>query len=228
MPSTARTHQLSLSLAYHVMNRGNEKSVIFHEEKDYLYFIKILQNYTRDDLVSIYHWVLMPNHYHLLLEINMPEKLSKVMAGIARSYVHYHHKKYDSAGHLWQGRFKSQPVEKERYFLSCGRYIERNPVKAGLVRDAEDYPYSSARYYVSHFPDGLTTSDPLFDTFGGDIKEQAEGYRTFLRAFDAEEEERFERFEILLGSAEFRGKLIKTQGHFFPRRRGRPRTRIYS
>ncbi len=132
MPSSARKHQLTNSLLYHVFNRGNARSEIFHHKNDYLHFIKILSRYSQEYTLRIYHWVLMPNHYHLLLELDEPKKLSSIMAGVARSYVHYHHKTYKSSGHLWQDRFKSQPVEKERYLLACGRYIERNPVKAGM------------------------------------------------------------------------------------------------
>ncbi len=224
MPSVPRTHQLELSLFYHVMNRGNYRAEIFHGEKDYLYFLKILQDYSRENSIFVYHWALMPTHYHLLLEINEPPKLSKIMAGIARSYVHYHHRTYESAGHLWQGRFKSQPIQKERYLLSCGRYIERNPVKAGLAQHPEDYPYSSARYYIHHEQDNLTTKDPLIETFGRDAEEQTKGYKTFLGNFDTQEENQFERFEFPLGSPEFRHKLLREKGLFVPKRRiGRPK-----
>ena len=227
MPSTARTHQLDLSLLYHIMNRGNARLEIFHNQEDYLYFIGILQNYYQEYHFFIYHWVLMPNHYHLLLELQEPKKLSKIMAGINRSYVHYHHKTYQSAGHLFQGRFKSKPIEKEKYLLSCGRYIERNPVKAGFAQYAEDYPYSSSRFYVFGKPDHLTTKDPLIETFGEDPKQHTQAYRDFLRKFDAEEERQFESFEMPLGSREFRHRLTKEKGLFLPRKRGRPKELIY-
>lgn len=228
MPSTARTHQLDLSLLYHVMNRGNFRFEIFHTEQDYFYFIEILQKYSRNYGLLIYHWVLMPNHYHLLLELEEPQKLSKVMAGINRSYVHYYHKTYQSAGHLFQGHFKSKPIEKEKYLLSCGRYIERNPVKAGISQDAEGYPYSSARFYVLNHEDSLTTEDPLIKTFGNDPKQRIDGYQTFLRKFDPEEERRFESFGFPLGSKEFMHRLTKERGIFLPRKRGRPKELIYS
>jgi REP element-mobilizing transposase RayT len=129
MPSYARTHQLKQSLIYHVINRGNFRDVVFHDENDFVKFKEILSNYSQETGLKIYHWVLMSNHYHLCLELDNPEKLSSIMAGIARSYVHYHHKKYNVSGYLWQGRFKAQPIQKEQYLLACGRYIERNPVR---------------------------------------------------------------------------------------------------
>jgi len=160
MPYLARTHQLNKSLLYHIFNRSNSRVEIFHDIEDYQYFIGLLVDYSENHKFSIYHWVLMPNHYHLLLEIDEPERISSVMAGLARSYVYYHHKKHQSSGHLWQGRFKSQAIQKEFYLLSCGRYIERNPVKASMVDIAERYPYSSAAYYVFGNDDGLTVEDP--------------------------------------------------------------------
>lgn len=217
MPYLSRTHQLGNSLLYHLFNRGNFRLEIFHDREDYQYFITLLSKYSKEHNFFLYHWVLMPNHYHLLLEIEEPEKLSSVMSGLARAYVYYYHKKYQSSGHLWQGRFKSQAVEKDLYLLSCGRYIERNPVQAKMTEFAQDYPYSSAGYYVSGKDDGLTKEDPLFvDRFGSRAK-----YREFLMAFAPEEERPFENLELPQGSREFLKRLIKDKGLFLPRRRGR-------
>jgi len=208
------------------MNRGNARFEIFHKEEDYLYFIELLRKYSVAYEVLLYHWVLMPNHYHLLLELAKPQMLSKIMAGLNRSYVHYHHKTYKSSGHLFQGRFKSKPIEKEKYLLSCGRYIERNPVKAGIVQKAEDYSCSSARFYVFSHEDHLTTKDPLIETFGKDSDQQTKAYRDFLRKFDAEEERRFESFGFPLGSKEFMHHLTKEKGIFLLRKRGRPKKEL--
>jgi len=140
MPYTARTHQLSQSLLYHVYNRANGRSEIFHDSEDYQKFLSLLSGYSKEHDFSAYHWVFMPNHYYLLLELDNPERLSSIMAGLARAYVYYYHHKYQSSGHLWQGRFKSQPIEKEHYLLSCGRYIERNPVKV-RIPDHSGHPF---------------------------------------------------------------------------------------
>lgn len=219
MPYLSRKHQLGNSLVYHLFNRGNFRLEIFHDSEDYQYFVKLLSNYSKEHNFSLYHWVLMPNHYHLLLEIEEPEKLSSVMSGLARAYVYYHHKKYQLSGHLWQGRFKSQAVEKDLYLLACGRYIERNPVQAKMAEAAEDYPYSSAGYYVFGKDDGLTKKNPLFaDSFGSRDK-----YREFLMAFAPEEERPFESLEFPQGSKEFLKRLVKDKGLFLPRRRGRIR-----
>lgn len=83
MPYLARTHQLSQSLLYHIFNRGNERKEIFLDGEDFQYFVSLLSNYSEKHNFRIYHWVLMPNHYHLLLEIDEPERLSSIMSGLA-------------------------------------------------------------------------------------------------------------------------------------------------
>ena len=223
MPYLARTHQLKQSLLYHIFNRGNARNEIFHDREDYEYWIVLLDRYSIAHDIWIYHWVIMPNHYHLLIEIGEPEKISSVMAGIGRSYVYYYHRKYKTSGHLWEGRFKSQPIQKEMYLLACGRYIERTPVKAKLVKLAEGYRYSSARYYVYGMDDRVTREDPLFGTFGKGLSEQREGYKQFLETFDSEDAVLFENLEDPQGSKEFLNRLVKENGLFLPRRQGRPR-----
>jgi putative transposase len=121
MPSYARKHQLTNSLTYHVFNRGNAKDTIFKSAEDCEYFLKPFKKYLRKFTLKIFHWVIMPNHFHLLLEISEPDKIFKFMAGLSLGYTKYHHKKYESCGYLWQGRFKSQPVQKEIYMIACAR-----------------------------------------------------------------------------------------------------------
>jgi len=222
MPFLARRHQLAGSLLYHVFNRGNAKREIFHTRQDYQRFISTLSSYSDDNGFSIYHWVLMPNHYHLLLELDEPERLSSIMAGIDRSYVHYHHRTYESAGHLWQDRFKSQAIQKEKYLLSCARYIERNPVKANIVTYPEDYPYSSAAHYVFGKEDRLTDEDPLFQSFGSQLNERREVYKEFISTPCQEEQVLFDSLESPRGSKQFMNRLIRKRGLFLPRRMGRP------
>lgn len=221
MPSYARKHQLKSSLVYHVLNRANAKEEIFHSEQDYVYFRGLLSKYSRERKIPIYHWVIMPNHYHSLLELENPENISSVMAGIQRAYVYYHHKEYKSSGYLWQGRFKSQPIQKERYLLSCGRYIERNPVVANMVEQAEDYTHSSARFYLQNEEDNITTPDPLYNSFGNTALERQKGYREFLLGFDEQAEALFGDLAYPLGGRDFTRKLIKERGRYLPRRKGR-------
>lgn len=112
MPYSTRKHQLQNSLVYHVYNRSNARVEVFHRDEDYRYFIKLLTEYAAEFNAKVYHWVVMPNHYHLLLELVDPEVISGCMAGLNRSYACYHHRIYHTAGFLWQGRFKLQPGKK--------------------------------------------------------------------------------------------------------------------
>lgn len=226
MPSYARKHQLNNSLVYHIFNRSNARISIFNSEADYRHFIKLLIDYSHNFKVSVYHWVIMSNHYHLLLEIEEPENISRLMAGLNRAYTHYYHKIYLSSGFLWQGRFKLQPVQKERYLVACGRYIERNPVRANIVVEAQDYLYSSARFYCFGASDNLTSEDPTFIQFGKEITQRQTTYKEFLRNFDTEEENSFTNIEYPKGDEGFIKRLVKEHGRYMPRRRGKPIKRI--
>ncbi|NQU99108.1 MAG: transposase [Parcubacteria group bacterium] len=227
MPYYARKHQLEGNLLYHVLNRANARSKIFHDSIDYDYFIATVLKYSKEKEISIYHYCIMPNHYHLLLEIKEPEFLSSAIAGINKSYSVYYHKKFKTSGYLWQGRFKSKPIQKDRHILACGRYIERNPVVSGMVYNAEDYPYSSARYYVKGVSDVLICENPLYKNFGNDIEERGPIYKKFLLSFDKKGTESYNNFNIPSGDALFISKLQKQQGRYLPRRQGRIRNETF-
>jgi putative transposase len=157
------------------------------------------------------------------MELAEPEAISRYMAGLNRRYACYHHRTYHTAGFLWQGRFKLQPVQKERYLIACGRYIERNPVRAKLTLKAEDYPYSSAQYYCYGSKDSLTIESPCYGDFGTDIIQRQASYKEFLRDFNVEQDRLFDNMETPLGSMEFIRRLIREGGRCFPKRRGRPK-----
>lgn len=221
MPSYARKHQLNNSLIYHVYNRSNASVAIFNSQEDYQHFIKLLKYYNNKFTIKIYHWVIMPNHYHLLLEIEEPEGISKFMAGLSRAYTHYYHRVYLTSGFLWQGRFKLQPIQKEKYLIACGRYIERNPVRAKIVLNVQDYIYSSGKFYCDGRGDGITVEDPTFAEFGKSLIERQEAYKEFLHNFDYEEEKSFAALEEPHGDKAFIRRLIKENGRYMPRRKGR-------
>ncbi len=225
MPTYARIHQLQSSLLYHVYSRGHRREEIYHKAADYQCFIRMLIDYKKRFSFKVYHWVLMPNHYHLLMEINEPENLSKLMAGLSRSYTHYYHKTYRTCGYLWQGRYKMQPVQKEKYLLACGRYIERNPVRAKIVQKAADFGYSSAAFYCRGIIDEVTDQNPYFEGFGVG-EDRRRSYESFLANFNAGEEKLFNDLKEPQGDRKFVRRLVRAKGRYVPRRRGRPMTRI--
>ena len=227
MPTRARRHQLGSSLLYHVYNRCASQGPIFHIEEDFRHFMWLIRKYTEAFHLSVYHWVIMSTHFHLLLQIKEPAEISRFMAGISHAYTRYHHKVYSTRGFLWQGRFKLQPVQKEQYLMACGRYIERNPVRAGIVNEAVEYPWSSARFYCAGLDDGSTSKDPTYARFGRNHSERQSAYKCFLSNFNSQEETLFRKFDKPAGDAFFRSRLRLVNGRQIPLRQGRPRSIIY-
>jgi len=227
MPCFARKHQLQGNLLYHVYSRATSKNRIFEEEDDFAHFKSLLKRYIMKTALKIYHWVIMKTHYHLLLEIEVPEMLPSIMAGINRSYTAYFHKTYGTCGYLWQGRYKAQPIQKDSYMFACSRYIERNPVKGKIVTLPEEYPHSSCKYYVFDLDDSITTENPFFRSFGKTRIEMQNNYKKFLRNSNEEDEILFDSLEKPIGNDIFKSKLIKKRGLYIPRRNGRNRHSMF-
>lgn len=223
MPTHARKHQLEKSLFYHVYNQSHRGEFIFKKESDFEHFADLLYRLKGKHDIQIYHWVIMSNHYHLCVKLNEPEIISACMAGLQRAYTHYYNRTRAVRGYLWGSRFKSQAIEGEKYLLACGRYIERNPVRAGMVTQAADYRYSSARYYCLGKDDHIADEDLYYGDFGATTPSRQKAYRRYLAQFDHEEETLFRESLQPLGSQAFKACLLKIGEHYFPRRRGRPR-----
>ena len=226
MPRKARKHQLGENIIYHITNRGNRKLKIFHDGEDHNKFKKLLIKYKSKKGLIIYHYSIMPNHYHLEVEIENPETISSIMAGINRAYTAYYHKKYDTSGYLWQGRFKSIAIEKDAHLTRCGRYIERNPVDAHMVEFAENYEHSSAGYYVRGKKDEVVTHDKMYESFGNNDKERRENYRKYSMEEDIEGKKLYDGNTVVAGSNEFKKKMCKKKGRWVPKRRGNTKARI--
>ncbi|KMJ59088.1 transposase [Bacillus sp. LL01] len=147
MPRQAR--RKSVSRIYHIILRGANKQEIFHDVYDRSRFLEILDRCQRKVDFSLYGWCLMGNHVHLLMKEG-EESISNTMRRIGVSYAMYYNTKYQTIGHLFQDRFKSENVEDRRYLMTVIRYIHQNPVKAGLVGKPEEWNWSScAGYYGS-------------------------------------------------------------------------------
>ena len=143
----ARTARLKSSTdIYHVILRGINRQQIFYEEEDYDYFIGLLERFRDISHYEIYAYCLMGNHIHLLIKVQ-EEPLERIFRRLGASFVYWYNLKYQRAGHLFQDRFKSEPVEDDRYFLTVLRYILRNPVKAGLCSTPWEYPFSNDRAF---------------------------------------------------------------------------------
>lgn len=147
MPRQAR--RKSESRIYHVMLRGINHQQIFEDPEDFEKFLQILKDCKAVSEYKLFAYCLMGNHIHLLVQEDK-ESIEQAMKRIATRFVYWYNIKYQRAGHLFQDRFKSEPVEDDSYFLTVIRYIHQNPVKAGLCRNLSDYKFSS---YNSFFDD---------------------------------------------------------------------------
>jgi putative transposase len=162
MPRIARA--LTDNACYHLINRGNGRQQVFHKEGDYSSFIDLLQHAREKFPVLLHAWCLMPNHFHLLVQPEQAEQLNKWMQWLMTSHVRRYHQHYGTSGHVWQGRYKSFIVQDNDHLLTVARYIEANPVRAGLAETAVQWPWSShaARCIVTDgiHPDTLPISLP--------------------------------------------------------------------
>ncbi len=165
---------------FHILTRGNNKQWVFQDEADCRIYKKILKQLKIEQPFKLYHYCLMSNHVHLVIETNKMTELSKLMKRVNLLYYNYYKRKYGYAGHFWQDRFKSLLIEKSEYLLACGLYIERNAVRAKIVDSAEKYPHSSYEYYAYGKEDGLTDRDIYYDDLGGDDKKRQQEYRRLI------------------------------------------------
>jgi putative transposase len=127
----------------HVIQRGNNRSVIFVADDDYQKYMEILSEVCERFECDVHAYVLMTNHVHLLMTPQREDGISKVMQSLGRKYVQYFNYQYRRSGTLWEGRYKSTLSDSERYLLTCYRYIELNPVRANMVEHPSQYPWSS-------------------------------------------------------------------------------------
>jgi putative transposase len=142
MPRTARA--TPGGYFYHVLNRGNARRQVFHKDADYTAFLRLLREAQERTPVRLLAYCLMPNHFHLAVRPVGNRDLSRYMRWLLTAHVRRYHGHYHSSGHVWQGRFKAFPVQDDAYLLGLLRYVERNPVRAGLVARAEAWRWSSA------------------------------------------------------------------------------------
>jgi putative transposase len=144
MPRVAR--QLQHGYCYHLLNRGNGKATLFLDRFDYSAFMKLLAGMRTGYDLRLLAYCLMPNHFHLVLRAEAPGAVSEAMQWAQTSYVSRFRVRYGSTGHIFQGRFKSFPIQNDRHLLTVMRYVERNPVRANLVDSALGWPWSSSRW----------------------------------------------------------------------------------
>lgn len=152
-------------IPHHITQRGNRRQETFFREEDYLVYLDLMAEWCGKCKVSIWAWCLMPNHVHLIAVPESAEGLARAIGEAHRRYTRHINFRHGWRGHLWQDRFASFPMD-ETYLLAAARYVEMNPVKAGMVRLPEEYPWSSARAHLAGTDDRLVKVGPLLSMVG--------------------------------------------------------------
>lgn len=171
---------VSSSGFYHLMCRGVNKKKLFHRPEDYEYFKALLLEHSQKLGICLFHYCFMTNHVHILVHAEQMKTLSQFGHFIQRRYAYYYCKTHAWSEQVFRNRFLSLPIEENSYLLECGRYIERNPLDAGLAKDPGDYAHSSYLYYAKQEDDPLLTEDPLYASMGGSDRERMAAYRFYV------------------------------------------------
>jgi putative transposase len=165
----------------HVIQRGNNRQPIFFAAEDYARYRDWLAAAAARYGCAVHAYVLMTNHVHLLATPQEAESLPRLMQSLGRRYVRHVNLAYGRSGTLWEGRYRAAPIDSEAYFLACCRYIELNPVRAGMVAHPRDYPWSSWHAHAQGAPDGLVADHALYHALGATPHERQKAYRALFR-----------------------------------------------
>jgi putative transposase len=168
-------------LPQHIVQRGNNRQATFFTKDDYAVYLDKLREYATQYGVSVHAFILMTNHVHLLLTPSTKSGASELMQSLGRYYVLYINRTYKRSGTLWEGRFKSTPVDEDGYLLSVSRYIELNPVRAKMVSHAKDYPWSSYQGNALDKKISLLTPHRCYLALGENDKVRRKSYRALFR-----------------------------------------------
>ena len=180
----ARLPRLCLpGIPQHIIQRGNNRQVCFGSEVDFAAYAHWLAEYAEKYKVAIHAWVFMTNHVHLLVTPETNDSIPKLMQTLGRYYVRYFNYTYRRTGTLWEGRYKSCVVDEENYLLICQRYIELNPVRAGMVEDPGEYRWSS--YQANGLGKGIKFWQPhwIYRELGDGPEACATAYRALFRGY---------------------------------------------
>jgi putative transposase len=207
------------SVPFHVIQRGHNRNPCFLRDEDYRRYLDELGSHARRHGVHVHAYVLMTNHVHLLATPSHPDALGMLMKAVGQRYVHYFNRTCERSGTLWGGRFRSCLVDSETYLLVCHRYIECNPVRAGMVSNPGAYRWSSHRANALGAPD-IVTPHPSVSALGRDAYRDL--FRQELDARVVNEIRDTTNSGFALGSEKFRRDVACLLGRRIePQRRGR-------
>ena len=225
MPRQARI--IIPGVPLHIIQRGNNRQACFYNDRDYSNYLEWLGEYSQKSNCTIHAYVLMTNHVHLLLTPKFQESAAELMKHLGQRYVQYFNRKYGRSGTLLEGRFRSTVVQQEMYMFACYKYIEMNPVRAGIVSDPEDYRWSSYRINAQGEKQGFIRPHQLYqDLAETDAERQriyAEQFWHELETSEVVQIRSATNGNFVLGNEQFTAKIGKMFGqNVSPRKPGRP------
>ena len=214
----------------HVVQRGNNRDACFFNDNDYRFYLDVLGDACRHYQVDLHAYALMTNHVHLLLTPQTVQGVSRVMQSVGRRYVQYVNRTYRRSGTLWESRHKASVIDAEQYLLACYRYIEMNPVAAGICGHPDYYQWSSFGYNAWGRRDDRLCPHALYLALGDDTSSRQAGYRgLFVGHLSRElvhEIRTALNFSRPLGNDRFRQEIEQTLGRSIGQaKRGRPLSR---
>ncbi|OOG25410.1 hypothetical protein B1C78_06760 [Thioalkalivibrio denitrificans] len=226
MPRRPRTYLAGFP--YHVVQRGNNREACFLEPQDYQFYLGLWRELSRRYGAAVHAYCLMTNHIHFLVTPDTETAISDTLRVVGSSYAQYVNRKYGRTGTLWEGRHRSSLIQSERYLFTCYRYIELNPVRAGMVKRPEAYQWSSYGANAKLERSWLTPHDEYL-RLGRTPEERAHAYRAlFNHHLDEEDLNRIRcaaHYSQPIGDDGFRRQLAERFGlRLGQMRRGRPRS----
>jgi len=212
MPRQARI--ILPNTPHHIMQRGHNRQVVFSSDDDFEYYRENLINFKKEFGCAIYSYCLMTNHVHLIINPgDNPVSISLLMKHVAGRQTRYVNTREKRSGSLWEGRYKSSIVSSKEYLLSCSRYIELNPVRAGTVDQPSEYQWSSYVRKAKGLPDGVVDLDLVYKALGRTAVDRQKSYKEYIRETTPDEELQLIRGSIqrnqVTGGHRFRDKLEK-------------------
>jgi len=212
---------------HHVIQRGNDRQAIVRDDADRERLRGLLTEHAGNFKVAVHAYVIMDNHLHVLATPETDEGLPKFMQAVGRSYVRYFNLRHQRTGTLWEGRYRSNLIESERYLLACMVYIDLNPVRAGMVAQPGDFKWSSHRHCIGQVSDKLVTPHALFWGLGNTPFAREAAYAELVQTGLAQSEKNQLTRSALsgwaLGSPGFVGQLQQSKARrLLPGKAGRP------
>ncbi len=214
---------------HHIMQRGHNSQVVFHEKEDYVSYLASLKEWKIKLKCKVYAYCLMPNHIHLIVDPgDRIENLGLMMKRLAGRYTRRVNKRTQRTGSLWEGRFKSSPIQASEYLLACSRYVDMNPVRLGLVSKPDQYSWSSCRYKVGTEILDWLDLDPFYQSLGRTRLHRCLKYQEWLNGPVPESELKVIRQAVKRGQVTANTRYTEVLSEQFgrdltPRGPGRPK-----